>query len=48
MFQGRTDFYAIFEQLVNVIMDEGGLEITLLMYKVGASTAVNESLIQVN
>lgn len=32
-FDGRTDFYAIFEQLVNIIIEEGGLEVTLLMYK---------------
>ncbi len=32
-FEGRTDFYAIFEQLVNVIIEEGGLEVTMLMYK---------------
>ena len=31
---GRTDFYAVFEQLVNGIIEEGGLEVTLLMYKV--------------
>ena len=32
--EGRIDFYAIFEQLVQNIIDEGGLEVTLLMYKV--------------
>lgn len=31
---GRIDFYAIFEQLVQNIIEEGGLEVTLLIYKV--------------
>lgn len=31
--EGRIDFYAIFEKLVHEIIAEGGLEITLLIYK---------------
>ena len=31
---GRVDFYAIFETLVQNIIQEGGLEVTLLIYKV--------------
>jgi len=30
---GRVDFYAIFEQVVQNVIDQGGLEVTLLMYK---------------
>jgi hypothetical protein len=32
--EGRIDFYSIFEKLVNDIIDAGGLEVTLLIYKV--------------
>jgi hypothetical protein len=31
---GRIDFYAVFESLVHQIIEEGGLETTLLIYKV--------------
>lgn len=31
---GRIDFYAVFESLVYEIIQEGGLETTLLIYKV--------------
>lgn len=32
--EGRVDFYAVFEHLVQNIIEEGGLEVTLLIYKV--------------
>ena len=32
--EGRIDFYSIFEKLVYEIIEAGGLEVTLLIYKV--------------
>jgi hypothetical protein len=32
--EGRVDFYSVFEQLVNDIVTGGGLEVTLIIYKV--------------
>ncbi len=43
---GRIDFYAIFEQLVQNIIEEGGLEVTLLIYKVFLSKFYLKSLCQ--